>query len=174
MAVSSYGYSTESSGVVRIIKDLETDVRGRHVVLVEDIIDSGLTTGYLAELLRARGPASFEICALLVREDARSDGIRYVGFSVPADWAGRVRAGRGRALPRAVVGFISSMWTPHERHGEPLMTSKWSDGIEPRGFRWIIAERFRRVRAARRLRSRASARAGASRRSSGCGETRSA
>ncbi len=86
MAVSSYGYSTESSGVVRIIKDLETDVRGRHVVLVEDIVDSGLTTDYLAELLQARGPTSFEICALLVREDARSEGIRYVGFSVPADW----------------------------------------------------------------------------------------
>ena len=86
MAVSSYGYSTESSGVVRIIKDLETDVRSRHVVLVEDIVDSGLTTDYLAELLQARGPASFEICALLVREDARSEGIRYVGFSVPADW----------------------------------------------------------------------------------------
>ncbi len=86
MAVSSYGLSTESSGVVRIIKDLETDVRDRHVVLVEDIVDSGLTTDYLAQLVQARRPASFEICALLVREDARSEGIRYVGFSVPADW----------------------------------------------------------------------------------------
>ena len=86
MAVSSYGFSTESSGVVRIIKDLETDVRDRDVVLVEDIVDSGLTTDYLAQLLQARGPASFEVCALLVREDARSDGIRYIGFSVPADW----------------------------------------------------------------------------------------
>ena len=61
-------------------------MRGRHIVLVEDIVDSGLTTDYLAELLQARSPASFEICALLVREDARSTGIRYVGFSVPADW----------------------------------------------------------------------------------------
>jgi len=86
MAVSSYGLSTESSGVVRIIKDLDTDVRDRHVVLVEDIVDSGLTTDYLAELLKARRPASFEMCALLVREDARTEGIRYVGFSVPADW----------------------------------------------------------------------------------------
>ena len=86
MAVSSYGFSTESSGVVRIIKDLETDVRDRHVVLVEDIVDSGLTTDYLAQLLQARNPASFAMCALLVREDARSEGIRYVGFSVPADW----------------------------------------------------------------------------------------
>ena len=86
MAVSSYGYSTESSGVVRIIKDLDTDVRGRHLVLVEDIVDSGLTTDYLAQLLQARGPASFEICALLVREDARREDIRYIGFSVPPDW----------------------------------------------------------------------------------------
>ena len=86
MAVSSYGYSTTSSGVVRIIKDLDTDVRDRHVVLVEDIVDSGLTTGYLSELIQARHPASFEVCALLVRADARSDGIRYTGFSVPADW----------------------------------------------------------------------------------------
>ena len=86
MAVSSYGLSTESSGVVRIIKDLDTDVRDRHVVLVEDIVDSGLTTDYLAELLKARRPASFEMCALLAREDARTEDIRYVGFSVPADW----------------------------------------------------------------------------------------
>ena len=86
MAVSSYGLSTESSGVVRIIKDLETHVRDRHVLLVEDIVDSGLTTDYLAELLQARGPASFEMCALLVRSDARSGPIRYIGFSVPPDW----------------------------------------------------------------------------------------
>lgn len=86
MAVSSYGFSTESSGVVRIIKDLDTDVRDRHVVLVEDIVDSGLTTDYLSQLLEARQPASFEVCALLVREDVRTERIRYVGFSVPADW----------------------------------------------------------------------------------------
>ena len=86
MSVSSYGLSTESSGVVRIIKDLESDVRGRHVLLVEDIVDSGLTLGYLSELLRARGPASFEVCALLVRSDARATPIRYTGFTVPPDW----------------------------------------------------------------------------------------
>ncbi len=86
MAVSSYGLSTESSGVVRILKDLETDVRDRHVLLVEDIVDSGLTMDYLSRLLAARGPASFEKCALLVRSDARSDSIRYLGFSVPSDW----------------------------------------------------------------------------------------
>ena len=86
MAVSSYGLSTESSGVVRIIKDLETDVRDRHVVLVEDIVDSGLTMSYLSERLKARGPASFEVCALLVRAEVEPGSIRYVGFSVPPDW----------------------------------------------------------------------------------------
>ena len=86
MAVSSYGLSTESSGVVRIIKDLETDVRDRHVLLVEDIVDSGLTLEYLSELLRARGPASLEVCALLVRAEMKAGSIRYAGFSVPPDW----------------------------------------------------------------------------------------
>ena len=66
MAVSSYGDSTESSGVVRIVKDLETDIRDRDVILVEDIVDSGLTLRYLRQLLEDRGPASLEVCALLL------------------------------------------------------------------------------------------------------------
>ncbi|MCY4067877.1 MAG: hypoxanthine phosphoribosyltransferase [Acidimicrobiaceae bacterium] len=86
MAVSSYGTSTESSGEVRILKDLDCDIRGRHVVLVEDIVDSGLTMSHLADLLKSRSPASLEMCALLVRADASAEGIRYVGFNVPADW----------------------------------------------------------------------------------------
>ncbi|MEZ5168139.1 MAG: phosphoribosyltransferase family protein [Acidimicrobiales bacterium] len=68
MAVSSYGEATSSSGVVRIVKDLETDIRGRHVILVEDIVDSGLTLRYLRRLLEDRQPASLEVAALLVRE----------------------------------------------------------------------------------------------------------
>ena len=86
MAVSSYGKSTRSSGVVRIVKDLETDIRDRHVLLVEDIVDSRLTLRYLTELLQARRPASFGVCALLVREGAPADGIDYVGFAVGPDW----------------------------------------------------------------------------------------
>lgn len=85
MAVSSYGESTKSSGVVRIVKDLETDIRGRHVLIVEDIVDSGLTLRYLKELLAAREPASMEICALMVKEGAKTDA-RYVGFPIPPDF----------------------------------------------------------------------------------------
>ena len=86
MAVSSYGEATTSSGVVRIVKDLETDIRDRHVLLIEDIVDSGLTLRYLRQLLTDRGPASLEVCALLVREGARDEGVRYVGFPIPPDF----------------------------------------------------------------------------------------
>ena len=86
MAVSSYGEATTSSGVVRIVKDLETDIRDRHVLLIEDIVDSGLTLRYLRQLLSDRGPASLEVCALLVREGARADDVRYVGFPIPPDF----------------------------------------------------------------------------------------
>ena len=68
MAVSSYGSGTKSSGVVRILKDLDADITGRHVLIVEDIVDSGLTLAYLRKNLAARGPASMEVCALLVKE----------------------------------------------------------------------------------------------------------
>jgi hypoxanthine phosphoribosyltransferase len=85
MAVSSYGAATESSGVVRILKDLETPIEGRHVILVEDIVDSGLTIAYVMDMLRRRGPASLKVCALLVKEKATTAGLRtdYVGFTIP-------------------------------------------------------------------------------------------
>ena len=86
MAVSSYGDATTTSGVVQIVKDLETDIADRHVILVEDIVDSGLTLRYLRELLLDRRPASLEVCALLVREGARHDDVRYVGFPIPPDF----------------------------------------------------------------------------------------
>ena len=85
MAVSSYGASTRSSGVVRIVKDLDIDLHGRHVIIVEDIVDSGLTLRYLRKTLESRGTASLEVCALLVREgnqQAELD-LRYVGFRIP-------------------------------------------------------------------------------------------
>ncbi|MPZ87008.1 MAG: hypoxanthine phosphoribosyltransferase [Nitriliruptorales bacterium] len=85
MAVSSYGSATQTSGVVRIIKDLDLDIADRHVLLVEDIVDSGLTVNYLLRNLRARGPASVEIMALLSKPDQiRVElPIRYHGFAVP-------------------------------------------------------------------------------------------
>jgi hypoxanthine phosphoribosyltransferase len=85
MAVSSYGSATRTSGVVRILKDLDADIEGRHVVLVEDIVDSGLTLNYLLRNLRSRGPASLEVLALLTKpSEQRVDlPIRYHGFEVP-------------------------------------------------------------------------------------------
>lgn len=85
MAVSSYGSATRSSGVVRIVKDLDLDLTDRHVIVVEDIVDSGVTLRYLRKNLLAREPASLEVCALLVRE-GRQEGdldLRYVGFEIP-------------------------------------------------------------------------------------------
>jgi hypoxanthine phosphoribosyltransferase len=84
MAVSSYGMGTRSSGVVRILKDLDTDISGRDVLIVEDIIDSGLTLSWLLSNLQSRGPASLEVCALLRKPDAAkvSIDVRYVGFDI--------------------------------------------------------------------------------------------
>jgi hypoxanthine phosphoribosyltransferase len=88
MAVSSYGSATKTSGVVRIVKDLDSELEGRHVLVVEDIIDSGLTLNYLRRYLAARQPKSLEICALLVKEGEQRVEIplRYVGFTIPPDF----------------------------------------------------------------------------------------
>jgi hypoxanthine phosphoribosyltransferase len=88
MAVSSYGAATRTSGVVRIIKDLDLDLTGRHVLLVEDIVDSGLTLAYLRRNLMARGPASVEVCALLLKEGLQKTDpdLKYLGFSIPPDF----------------------------------------------------------------------------------------
>jgi len=85
MAVSSYGSATRTSGVVRIMKDLDLDLTDRHVLIVEDIVDSGLTLAYLRKNLRARNPRSLEVCALLVKEGLqRTDpDLKYVGFRIP-------------------------------------------------------------------------------------------
>ncbi len=85
MAVSSYGSATQTSGVVRILKDLEQDIGRRHVLLVEDIVDTGLTLNYLLRSLRARGPASLEVLSLLTKPEQIQVPIevRYVGFEVP-------------------------------------------------------------------------------------------
>jgi len=88
MAVSSYGSATKSSGVVRIVKDLDLDLSDRHVLIVEDIVDSGLTLAYLRRNLQARNPATLEVCALLVKDGLQRNDpdIRYVGFTIPPDF----------------------------------------------------------------------------------------
>jgi hypoxanthine phosphoribosyltransferase len=108
MAVSSYGSGTQSSGVVRILKDLDADVLGRHVLIVEDIIDSGLTLSWLVSNLKARGAASVEIAALLRKPDAAKVevDVLLVGFDIPnefvvgygLDYAERYRSLRGVAV----------------------------------------------------------------------------
>ena len=108
MAVSSYGNSTRSSGVVRIVKDLDIDLTGRDVLLVEDIVDSGLTLSYLRRTLAARGAASLEVCALLVREGLQKteEDLRYVGFRIPPKFVvgyGLDFAERYRNLPYVCV-----------------------------------------------------------------------
>jgi hypoxanthine phosphoribosyltransferase len=104
MAVSSYGSATKTSGVVRIVKDLDSELDGRHVLVVEDIIDSGLTLNYLRRYLNARQPKSVEVCALLVKEgEQRVElDLRYIGFTIPASFVvgyGLDVAERYRNLP---------------------------------------------------------------------------
>ena len=88
MAVSSYGSATRTSGVVRIVKDLDVDLVDRHVLVVEDIVDSGLTLNYLQRYLLARKPASLEVCALLVKDGQQRTelDLRYVGFHIPPEF----------------------------------------------------------------------------------------
>ncbi|MBN9736982.1 MULTISPECIES: hypoxanthine phosphoribosyltransferase [unclassified Pseudonocardia] len=104
MAVSSYGSSTSSSGVVRILKDLDRDIAGRHVLIVEDIIDSGLTLNWLLNNLNSRGPASLDVITLLRKPDAVKVDVpvRYVGFDIPNEFVvgyGLDYAERYRDLP---------------------------------------------------------------------------
>lgn len=104
VAVSSYGSDTASSGVVRIVKDLDLDIKGKHVLLVEDIVDTGLTLKYLVGMLRERGPLSVEICALLNKPETRKVEIevKYRGFDVPPLFVvgyGLDHAERYRQLP---------------------------------------------------------------------------
>jgi hypoxanthine phosphoribosyltransferase len=108
MAVSSYGASTDSSGVVRILKDLDGPIEGKDVLIVEDIVDSGLTLSYLVRVLRARNPASLEVCALLTKPERREIDlpIKYTGFEIPNRFAigyGLDHAERYRNLPYVAV-----------------------------------------------------------------------
>ncbi len=112
MAVSSYGSGTKSSGVVRILKDLDADLHGRHVLIVEDIIDSGLTLSWLVANLRSRGPESVEIATMLRKPEAAKVEVevRYVGFEIPNEFVvgyGLDYAERYRNLP-----FVGTL-APH-------------------------------------------------------------
>lgn len=111
MAVSSYGASTQTSGVVRILKDLDEEIAGRHVLIVEDIIDSGLTLNYLMKSLRVRKPESLEIAALLVKEGIQrvEIDVRYTGFEIGPEFVvgyGLDYAGKYRNLP--YVGVLDA------------------------------------------------------------------
>ena len=105
MAISSYGASTDSSGVVRILKDLDINIEGRHVLVIEDIIDSGLTLSYLVRNLESREPASLEVCALLTKPERREIevDVRYVGLRDPEPVRDRLRPRFRRALPESAL-----------------------------------------------------------------------
>ena len=108
MAISSYGAGTDSSGVVRILKDLDLNISGRNVLVVEDIIDSGLTLSYLVRTLGARKPATVEICALLTKPERREVDVpvRYIGFEIPNEFVigyGLDYDERYRNLPHVAV-----------------------------------------------------------------------
>jgi len=110
MAISSYGAATDSSGVVRILKDLDINIEDRHVLIVEDIIDSGLTLSYLVRNLESRSPATLEICALLTKPERREQDVdvRWIGFEIPNRFVigyGLDFAERYRNLP--YVGVLS-------------------------------------------------------------------
>ena len=115
MAISSYGDATDSSGIVRILKDLDINIEGRHVLVVEDIIDSGLTLSYLIRNLESREPSTLEVCALLTKPSRREIDVpvRYVGFEIPNKFVvgyGLDFAERYRNLP--YVGVLDEHLLP--------------------------------------------------------------
>ena len=130
MAVSSYGSATDSSGVVRILKDLDTPIEGRHVLIVEDIVDSGLTLQYLMRNLGARNPASLEVCALLTKPSRRKVElpIRFTGFEIPDRFAigyGLDHAERYRNLP-----YVAALAMEEGAGAGP---AGWPSPANPRG-----------------------------------------
>jgi hypoxanthine phosphoribosyltransferase len=125
MAVASYGSATDSSGVVRILKDLDAAIEGRHVLIVEDIVDSGLTLQYLLRNLGSRGPETLGVCALLTKPDRREVDlpIRYVGFEIPDEFVvgyGLDIGERHRNLP-----FVATLEPSEPRKAAELGVTRW-------------------------------------------------
>jgi hypoxanthine phosphoribosyltransferase len=119
MAVSSYGNSSRTSGTVRLVKDLDIDIAGRDVLLVEDIVDTGLTLRYLRRSLQARRPASLEVVTLLARETADLErlGVRYVGFTIGSDFV----IGYGLDVDQRYRNL--DVIARYDRDGDPLASS---------------------------------------------------
>jgi len=122
MAVSSYGAATQTSGVVRILKDLDQEIAGRHVLIVEDIIDSGLTLSYLMKSLKVRKPASLEVAALLLKEGIQRVELetKYVGFPIGPEFVigyGLDFAGKYRNVP--YIGVL-------DEHDVERISAEWS------------------------------------------------
>ena len=129
MAVASYGSSTQSSGVVRILKDLDAAIEGRDVLIVEDIVDSGLTLSYLLRNLQARRPASLEVCALLTKPERREvelpDALRRLRD--PGQVRDRLRARSRGAIPQPPVrGGVAAVTTDAGGHGAQALKPPWT------------------------------------------------
>ena len=142
MAISSYGEGTDSSGVVRILKDLDSNIADRHVLILEDIIDTGLTLSYLMRNLGAREPASLEVCALLDEDGRRETDVpvKYVGFEIPNRFVvgyGLDFAERYRNLPHVAV-FRKNRRRSREN---PLAGANYR-GIRVLPWRWRSCESF--------------------------------
>lgn len=120
MAVSSYGAATKTSGIVRIMKDLDADLSGRDVIVVEDIVDSGLTLSYLSKGLLARGPASLKVCALLVKSGQQRVGleIAYKGFEISPEFV----VGYGLDVAQLCRNLADIRVLDDEEHGLPTHT----------------------------------------------------
>ena len=163
MAVSSYGSGTKSSGVVRILKDLDTDITGRHVLIVEDIVDSGLTLSWIKSNLESRSPASVEICTLLRKPDAAKVDVdvTWVGFDIPnefvvgygLDYAEAYRGLRVRRHARpARLQLRPARRRPHDPRRRPTRGSA-AEHERRRGSLLACTRPDRRARAGRPTRS---------------------
>jgi hypoxanthine phosphoribosyltransferase len=131
MAISSYGSGVSSSGVVRILKDMNTSIVGRHVLIVEDIIDTGLTISYLTESLKSRNPASIEVAAAFRKPEAIKNqaDVKYIGFDIPSDFVvgyGLDYAGKYRNLTG--LGILSPKIYEHDQLGSGAAEARSSEG----------------------------------------------